>query len=74
MKEELKMRERFGFIYEMLRSNMEKLDKQEIDVDHAKAVAALAKQANNVLTTQLEACKFMSNVKDAKSYFDEVGL
>jgi hypothetical protein len=53
---------------------MEKLDKKSISVDQAKAMASLAKQANNVLVTQLDASKFIANVKDAKIYLDEVGL
>jgi len=53
---------------------MEKLDKKQINVEQAKAMASLAKQANNVLVTQLDAGKFMANIKDAKTYLDEVGL
>jgi hypothetical protein len=68
------MREKFDFIYSTIKSNMEKLDKKSISVDQAKAMASLAKQANNVLVTQLDASKFIANVKDAKIYLDEVGL
>ena len=53
---------------------MEKLDKKQINVEQAKAMASLAKQANNVLVAQLDASKFLNNVKDAKTYLDEVGL
>ena len=55
-------------------TNMEKLDKKQISVDQAKAMASLAKQANNVLTTQLDAGKFIANIKDAKIHLNEVGL
>lgn len=68
------MKEKFQFIYDTVKSNMEKLDKKQINVEQAKAMASLAKQANNVLVTQLDAWKFMANIKDAKTYLDEVGL
>jgi hypothetical protein len=68
------MKEKFEFIYNIVKSTMEKLDKKLIDVEQAKALASLAKQANNVLTTQLDAGKFIANIKDAKKYLDEVGL
>jgi hypothetical protein len=53
---------------------MEKLDTKKINVEQAKAMASLAKQANNVLSTQLDAAKFISNIKDSKISLDEVGL
>jgi hypothetical protein len=68
------MKEKFEFIYEIVKSNMEKLDKKQINVEQAKAMASLAKQANNVLVTQLDASKFLCNVKEAKIYLNEVGL
>jgi len=68
------MKEKFIFIYDLVKSNMEKLDKKQINVEQAKAMASLAKQANNVLVTQLDAAKFISNVKDAKENLNDVGL
>ena len=68
------MKEKFEFIYNTVKMNMEKLDKKQISVDQAKAMASLAKQANNVLTTQLDAGKFIANIKDAKIHLNEVGL
>lgn len=68
------MKEKFEFIYNTVKSNMEKLDKKQINVEQAKAMASLAKQANNVVTTQLDAAKFIANVKEAKANLDEVGL
>jgi hypothetical protein len=68
------MKEKFEFIYDMVKSNMEKLDKKQINVEQAKAMASLAKQANNVLVTQLDAGKFISNVKDANQILKDVGL
>lgn len=68
------MKEKFEFIYETVKSNMEKLDKKQITVEQAKAMASLAKQANNVLCTQLDASKFIANVKDAKNYLNEIGF
>lgn len=68
------MKEKFEFIYETVKSNMEKLDKKQINVEQAKAMASLAKQANNVLVTQLDAGKFIANIKDAKTHLNDVGL
>lgn len=68
------MKEKFDFIYQTVKANMEKLDRKQISVEQAKAMASLAKQANNVLVTQLDASKFMANVKDAKEHLNEVGL
>lgn len=68
------MKEKFEFIYETVKSNMEKLDKKQITVEQAKAMASLAKQANNVLTTQLDAGKFIANIKDSKTHLNDVGL
>lgn len=68
------MKEKFDFIYNTVKSNMEKLDKKQINVEQAKAMASLAKQANNVLTTQIDAAKFVANNKDAKIHLDDVGL
>ena len=59
------MKQKFNFIYETVKANMEKLDKKQISVEQAKAMSSLAKQANNVLVTQLDASKFLNNVKDA---------
>jgi hypothetical protein len=68
------MKEKFEFIYNTVKNNMEKLDKKLINVEQAKAMASLAKQANNLLVTQLDAGKFIANIKDAKIHLDEVGL
>jgi len=62
------MKEKFNFIYETVKANMEKLDKKQISVEQAKAMSSLAKQANNVLVTQLDASKFLNNVKNAIKY------
>lgn len=68
------MKEKFSFIYETVKANMEKLDKKTITVEQAKAMASLAKQANNVLVTQLDAGKFIANITDAKKHLTDVGL
>ncbi len=68
------MKEKFSFIYNSVKDSMEKLNRKQITVEEAKAIASLAKQANNVLTTQLDASKFMANVEDSKTYLNEVGL
>lgn len=68
------MKEKFDFIYETVKSNMGKLDKKQINVEQAKAMASLAKQANNVLASQLDAAKFVDKVKDAQKSLSYVGL
>ena len=54
------MKQKFLEIYETVTSNMKKLDEKKINVEQAKAMASLAKQANNVLVTQLDAAKFIN--------------
>ena len=69
------MKEKFAFIYEQVTSAITSLNQKKISVDHAKAVASLAKQANNVIATQLDAAKFMANMKElAKEEIINVGL
>ena len=68
------MKEKFDFIYQSVKASMEKLDKKQINVDQAKAMAALAKQANVVISTQIDASKFMSKTKDANKHLKDVGL
>ena len=68
------MKEKFEFIYESVKTSMEKLEKKTISHEQAKAMASLAKQANNTLTTQLAVSKFMADVKEAKNYLEDVGL
>ena len=68
------MKEKFNFIYDSVASAINALNGKKITVEHAKAVASLAKQANNVIATQLDAAKFMSNVKGAKDELESVGL
>lgn len=69
------MKEKFNFIYEQVTGAINSLNKKQISVEHAKAVASLAKQANNVIATQLDAAKFMANMKElAKEELENVGL
>lgn len=68
------MSDKFNFIYNTVTENMLKLDGKKITVEHAKAFASLAKQANNVLATQLDAAKFITNSKDHKKGLEDVGL
>ena len=68
------MKKKFENIYSIIESNMKKLDEKKITVDEAKAMAALAKQANNVIVTQLDAAKFIKNTKNSSKYLDDVGL
>jgi hypothetical protein len=66
--------EKFDYLYNTIKSNMDKLDSKKISVEQAKAMASLAKQANNTIASQLAVSKFMSTVKDAKTHLDNVGL
>ena len=68
------MKDKFETIYTIISDNMKKLDEKKISVDEAKAMAALAKQANNVIVTQLDAAKFMKNTKNSSKYLANVGL
>jgi len=68
------MKDKFDFIYTSVANAITALNSKKINVEHAKAVASLAKQANNVIATQLDAAKFMGNMKDAEQYLLEVGL
>ena len=61
-------------IYETVTNNMKKLDEKKISVEQAKAMASLAKQANNVLVTQLDAAKFIANNKESEKLLNDVGL
>jgi hypothetical protein len=54
---------------------MAKMKKSEMTVDEAKAVAALSKQANNVVVTQLDAAKFLhDNGAEAEKRLKQIGL
>lgn len=68
------MKDKFIYIYETISNNMKKLDEKKITVEQAKAMASLAKQANNVLVTQLDAAKFITNNKDSQQTLSDVGL
>lgn len=68
------MREKFDFIYTSVQKAITDLNQKKITVEHAKAIAGLSKQANNVIATQLDAAKFMSNIKDAAEQLGNVGL
>jgi hypothetical protein len=65
---------KFNFIYEMVKDNMEKLDKGEITVEQATAMAKLSNQANNVMLNQLNVAKFVSNTNNAEKILKNVGL
>jgi hypothetical protein len=68
------MKEKFDFIYQMVTSNMKKLDEKKINTEQAKAMASLAKQANNVIVCQLDAAKFICNTKESQKTLSDVGL
>jgi hypothetical protein len=68
------MREKFDFIYSSVHKAISDLNSKKITVEHAKAIASLSKQANNVISTQLDAAKFLSNIKQASGELEKVGL
>lgn len=68
------MKEKFNFIYIAVTRAINDLNTKKIPVEHAKAIAGLAKQANNVISTQLDAAKFMRNNKDSQDELEKVGL
>lgn len=68
------MKEKFSFIYDTVKKAISELREKQISVDEAKAIASLAKQANNVISTQLDAAKFLSNTSDSEEYLTIVGL
>ena len=68
------MIDQFKFIYSSVSKALNDLNAKKITTEHAKAVASLAKQANNVIATQLDAAKFMANVKDAEEQLTKTGL
>lgn len=68
------MKEKFDFIYKSVCDAIVGLNAKKINVEHAKAVASLAKQANNVIATQLDAAKFMNNAKESAEHLEKVGL
>jgi hypothetical protein len=68
------MKEKFDFIYRSVEKAINDLNTKKITVEHAKAIASLAKQSNNVIATQLDAAKFMSNFKDSERQLIKTGL
>lgn len=68
------MKEKFDFIYRSVEKAINDLNTKKITVEHAKAIASLAKQSNNVIATQLDAAKFMSNFKDSEDQLIKTGL
>jgi hypothetical protein len=62
-------------IFHFINSQMEKLDKKEIDVETAKAMANLAKQANNSLRYELDRATTVMKIKmHNKEFSDNVTL
>jgi len=68
------MKEKFDFIYNSVHKAITDLNLKRITVEHAKAIASLSKQGNNVIATQLDAAKFMANVKDSHEQLEKTGL
>ena len=55
-------------MFSMLCSYMDKLDKNEIDVNKANAMSKLIGQANNLLTFELKRAALMSNENFKKEH------
>lgn len=68
------MKAKFEFIFTTISKAISELNGKKITVEHAKAIASLAKQSNNVIATQLDAAKFMGNIKEAEEYLLKTGL
>ncbi len=69
------MKEKYENLFNSLSDQMIKLNKKQIKPEEAKAFAALAKQANNILALQMDTAKFLNThgEKSIKSLTD-VGL
>ena len=68
------MKEKFEFIFSKVTKAMTLLDEKKITVEQAKAMASLAKQANNTISTQVDTAKFISNNTNHKESLEKVGL
>lgn len=68
------MKEKFNFVYDSMVQTFNDLRSKKITVEQAKASASLAKQMNNVLAVQMDAAKFMANVKESVWHLEQVGL
>jgi hypothetical protein len=53
--------EKSNFIWEQMKTTLEKLNSKKISTEDAKATANLLKQANNILVFQLDAAKFITH-------------
>jgi hypothetical protein len=53
-------------LFDFLCSQMEKLDKKQISIEHLKAQAAAGKQLNNVLMYELNRAKFVQKFPNAE--------
>jgi hypothetical protein len=68
-------REKFEKLFSTLDSQMDKLVARKIDVDEAKATAALAKQMNNTIGLQADVAKFINKEgENARKNLESVGL
>lgn len=68
------MKQKFNFIYDSVIKAINDLNQKKIPVEHAKAIAGLAKQANNTIATQLDTSKFLANFENARALMEETGL
>jgi hypothetical protein len=62
------------FIYQMMVETMNGLKNKTIEVEEAKEMANLAKQANKTLSLELDAAKFVSEHDKNYIYLEETGL
>lgn len=69
------MKEKFDFVWQEARKAIEGVNSKRISVEQGKSVASLLKQANNILSTQLDTAKFIQqNKANAESSLLDVGL
>jgi hypothetical protein len=66
--------DKFNTLYADIYEQIQLLKKNELSIEKAKAFAQMAKQANNVLSLQVECAKFIANVPDSKKSLEDVGL
>ena len=68
------MKEKTINIYELVVESMLALKAKKITTDEAKAIASLAKQANNTMTLQVDVAKFLSKEESSIQHLKQTGF
>lgn len=68
------MKEKSNHIYGLVVEAMLALKSKKITTDEAKAIAALAKQANNTMTLQVDVAKFLSKEESSIQNLKQTGF